>query len=395
MNTQLADNIHWVGFVDWNVRDFHSYHTLKGATYNSYLIQDEKTALIDTVKKPFLKNLVSNIENLTPLEKIDYIIVNHAEPDHSGSLSHMVAMCPNATIICTEKSKQILSSYYDTTNWKFKTVKTNDTISLGKRSLVFIETPMVHWPDSMFSYIPEDKILFSMDAFGQHYSSDKRFDYEVELDEVMEEAKKYYANIVMSLSTPIKQTLEKAKTIDIKMIAPAHGIIWKEHIPKILQAYIDWTDFKPKPKVLIIYDTMWQSTEIMAKSILDGASLDGVEVKLISIRKTDITQIISEVQDAAAIAFGSSTLNLNIMPAMGMVLTYLKGLKPEKKSVFAFGSYGWAKKSADIINQYLQDMNLDIVNDPIYSNWRPTEDVLKTCFNAGQKLGKIASKNIT
>ncbi|MCK5295398.1 MAG: FprA family A-type flavoprotein, partial [Alphaproteobacteria bacterium] len=346
-NTELAKNINWVGYVDWSVRDFHGYETNSGATYNSYLVKDEKTALIDTVKHFYTDNLLKNISSHT--ENIDYIIVNHAEPDHASGLPEVISKYPNAKIVCNKKCQNILSGYHDVSSWNFHIVKTGDVIKLGKRSLTFVETPMAHWPDSMCTYVPEEKILFSMDAFGQHFASSERFDDEVDITAVMNEAKKYYANILMLFGKPVGKALEAVSGIEIDMIAPAHGVIWRSHIDKIISAYKDWIVCKPKKKVLVIYDTMWESTKYMAQAIVDGASESGVEAKLIYVRSSGITEIATEILDASAIAFGSSTLNGEMMPMMSAAMTYIKGLRPTGKSGFAFGSYGWGRGATESI----------------------------------------------
>ncbi len=390
MNTTLCKGIDWVGYVDWTLRDFHSHVTRRGATYNSYLVRDENTALIDTVKAPFADHLLQNVSALTELTSVNYLICNHAEPDHSGALPQVMGALPQATLVCTRKCAEILGSYYDTSAWNIQTAATGDTLSLGKHTLHFIETPMVHWPDSMFTYVPEEKVLFSMDAFGQHYASGNRFDDEVDLGEVMEEAKKYYANIVMLYGRQIGKVLNSTAPLDIAMIAPAHGIIWRSHIGEIVSAYKEWVTCKPKPKVLVIYDSMWNSTKRMAEAIVDGASIEGVEPKLISVRATGLTEIATEVLDAAAIAFGSATLNMGMMPMMGAVLTYLKGLRPTGKAGFAFGSYGWGKGGAEAIDEYLKTMNYEILCEPLKCKWRPDNVALEPCRAAGKALAEKA-----
>lgn len=390
MNTTLSENINWVGYVDWTIRDFHSYVTSRGSTYNAYLVRDEKTALIDTVKAPFVNSLLQQVTALTNLAEIDYVVCNHAEPDHSSALPQVMAAMPQATLVCSAKCKDILSAYYDTSAWKIQTVKTGDTISLGKRTLTFIETPMVHWPESMFTYVPEEKLLFSMDAFGQHYASAHRFDDEVNLQEMMEEAKAYYATIVMLYGKQISKLLDAAAGMDIEMIAPAHGVIWRSHIGEIIAAYKEWVVCKAKPKVVVIYDSMWNSTRQMAEAIIAGAAIEGVEAKLVFIRAAGLTEIATEVLDAAAIAFGSATLNMGMMPMMGATLTYLKGLRPTGKAGFAFGSYGWGKGGAEAIDEYLKTMNFEILREPLKSKWRPDESVLDECRHAGRALAEQA-----
>ena len=248
MNITLRENIDWVGHVDWTIRDFHSYDSERGSTYNAYLIGDDKTALIDTVKAPYADDLLGKISALCPLEKIDYVVCNHAEPDHSGALPKVMAAMPRAELVCDKKCAEILAENYDAAAWKKRIVATGDAISLGRRTLRFIETPMVHWPESMFTHVPEEKLLFSMDAFGQHYASAERFDDESPLDTVMDEAKTYYANIIMPYGKSVKACLERIKDMDVEMIAPSHGIIWRRHAGEILAAYRQWMDCTPGPR---------------------------------------------------------------------------------------------------------------------------------------------------
>ncbi|MGD9872760.1 MAG: FprA family A-type flavoprotein [Kiritimatiellia bacterium] len=390
MNTSLRNNIDWVGYVDWNVRDFHGYETRRGSTYNAYLVRDGKNALIDTVKAGFGKQLLDNVRRLIDLRKIDYIVCNHAELDHAGSLPEVVAACPQAEIVCDDKCQKALALHHDITGWKFKIVKDGDKLSLGKRTLVFVETPMAHWPESMATYVPEEKILFSMDGFGQHYASSGRFDDEEPLNTVMFEAKTYYANILMLYSKPIARVLSGVGGLDVEMIAPSHGVIWRRHVKEIMQAYSEWMVCKPKPKVLVIYDTMWKSTEKMAHAILEGAAKPGVDAKLFYIRASNTTTLATEMLDAATFAFGSPTLNGTLMPQAAAVLTYLKGLKPAGKAGFAFGSYGWAKGGAQEVNEYLEDMKVRILREPIQVQYVPRADDLALCREAGSMLADQA-----
>lgn len=390
MDIELRENIDWVGCVDWTVRDFHSFNTTRGATYNAFLVRDEKTALIDTVKAPFAGQLLKNVAALTALEKIDYVVCNHAEPDHAGSLPKIMAVLPNATLVCNKKCEVILGRHFDTSGWKFKIVADGETLSLGKRTLRFVFTPMLHWPESMFTYVPEEKLLFSMDGFGQHIASSSRFDDEVDLAQVMEEAKSYYANIVMPFGRQVVAAMEKTATLDIEMIATSHGVIWRSHFDTIINAYKDWAVCRAKPKVLVIFDSMWDSTGQMARAILSGASIPGVESKLIHVRKASLTAIATEVLDAAAVAFGSSTLNRGMMPMMGAVLTYFKGLRPTDKAGFAFGSHGWGKGAPEAINASLEEMKWEIMREPIKAHYRPSPEVLDACREAGAMLAEKA-----
>ncbi len=393
MNTQLKEGINWVGYIDWTVRDFHGYKTESGSTYNSYLIEDEKTAVIDAVKAPYVDKLKEHIEAFTSLESIDYVVCNHAEPDHSGGLPGLMAACPNAVLVCNAKCKIALSQHYDTADWTWHVVEDGDTISLGKRSLAFINTPMVHWPESMFTYVPEEKLLFSMDAFGQHYASAFRFDDEEPLDVILQEAKAYYANIVMLYGRPISQTMERAAELEIDMIAPSHGVIWRSHIKEVFEAYQNWVVCKPRPKVVVIYSTMWQSTDKMARAILEGAQECNVEAQLLNVEASHGTKIVTEVLDCAAMAIGSPTLNNGIMPSLAGVLCYMKGLRPTNKKGLAFGSYGWSKRGGpNEVAQEMETMKIEAMRDPIRSQYVPTPELLEECREAGREMGKYAEQ---
>ncbi|UCE62314.1 MAG: FprA family A-type flavoprotein [Phycisphaerales bacterium] len=392
MNTTLCENIDWVGYVDWTVRDFHGYSTDRGATYNAYLIRDDKTALIDTVKAPFAEQLLQNIAGLTDPAKVDYVVCNHAEPDHAGAMAKVMEALPNATLVCDKKCEAALGMHHDSSGWKTHIVATGDTLSLGKRTLEFIETPMVHWPESMFTYVPEEKLLFSMDAFGQHYATSQRFDDEVQLCTAMEEAKTYYANIIMPFSKMVAATLDRAAKLDIEMIAPSHGVVWRSHITEIVEAYGNWACCRPKPKVLVIYDTMWGATGEMAAAIHEGASQAGVTAELINVRTSNLTKIATEVLDAACVAFGSSTLNQDALPMASAVLTYLKGLKPVDKAALAFGSYGWSKGGAEAADEKMKAMKWEILREPIRAQYEPNAEVLTECRAAGKLLAAKAKE---
>lgn len=394
MDISLRNNIDWVGCVDWAVRDFHSFDTPRGATYNAYLIRDEKTALIDTVKAPFAEELLKNVAALTDLAGVDYLVCNHAELDHAGGLPRVMAALPNATLVCDKKCMATLGLYFDTSAWKCKIVAGGESLSLGTRTLEFVETPMLHWPESMFTYVPEEKILFSMDAFGQHIATSSRFDDEVDLGLVMEEAKAYYANIVMPFGRQVAGVLKQAENLDIETIATSHGVIWRSHIDKIIAAYRDWCVCRPRAKVLVIYDSMWDSTGQMARAIHAGASLPGVEVKLLPIRCSTLTTLATEILDAAAIAFGSATLNRGMMPMAAAALTYFKGLRPTGKAGFAFGSYGWGKGAAEAIDEELGKMGWDILREPLRAQYRPRPDVLEACHQAGRLLAEKATESV-
>lgn len=390
MTTSLCNDIDWVGYVDWNVRDFHGYETSRGATYNSYLIRDEKNVLIDTVKGPYAGNLISNISKFIDPVKLDYIVCNHAEPDHSSSIPMVLEACPNAVVVCNVKCKEILSRYYDTSAWKWKIIEDHEKMSIGRRTLHFINTPMVHWPESMFTYVPEEKLLFSMDAFGQHYATSQRFDDQNPVELALEEAKIYYANIVMLYGKRVTKILHEAEGLEIDIIAPSHGVIWRSHVKEILDAYHNWAECKAVAKVIILFDSMWNSTGMMADAIYEGALHSEVEVKLFNVRRTSLTMLATEFLDCAVVACGSSTLNQGMMPMVSAALTYIKGLKPTGKAGFAFGSYGWSKSGAEGIEEILKDMKFEILREPLVTKYRPDEEALKACYEAGQMLAKKA-----
>ncbi len=392
MHVTLTEGINWVGAIDWTIRDFHGYHTGRGSSYNAYLVQGaEKTALIDTVRSTYTDSLLANVDEMAGLGAVDYIVANHAEPDHSGSLAAVIE-ASGATLVANEKTAGILAAYYDTSDWEIEVVKTGDSLDLGGRSLTFVQVPMVHWPDSMVCYCPEEKILFSNDAFGQHLASSGRFDDENDLSVIMQEAKTYYANIVMLYGRPIAKALEAVGGLEIGTIAPGHGIIWREHIPEILDAYSDWVQCQARPKVLVIYESMWHSTDRMAHEIVKGATREGVEVKLFDVGGTHRTELATEMLDAAAIAFGSPTLNMTLMPEIAGVLTYIRGLAPRGKAGFAFGSYGWAPSGPKAVNEYLEEMGFDILREPLTAQWKPNDDALAQCREAGALLADRAQQ---
>ncbi|GHT24134.1 hypothetical protein FACS189419_08890 [Planctomycetales bacterium] len=389
---QLVNDIDWVGYVDWSVRDFHSFDTFRGATYNSYLVRDEKTAIIDAVKAPYVRQLLENIAEKTDLAKVDYVVCNHAEPDHSGALPQLLGALPNAVLLCNAKCKDALAGYFDMSNWKIQVISPEDKISLGKRTLTFVNTPMVHWPESMFTYIPEEQVLFSMDAFGQHIATSERFDDQYDLAYILQEAKTYYANIVSPYSKQVLKTLEAAASLPVKIIATSHGLIWRKHIDKIIEAYKNWAGGKYAPKVLILFDSMWESTAKIAEAVYQGATeeSDKVDVQFLHVRKTSLTRIAAEMLDAAAVAAGSSTLNMQMMPQMASVLSYLKGLKFSPKSAVAFGSYGWAQAGANQIDKWFDETGWTKVAGAITAQYVPQPDVLLKAKEAGKLLAQAA-----
>lgn len=389
----IAPHIYWVGFVDWDVRDFHGYKTQRGSTYNAYLIVDKKVALIDAVKSPNADDLLEHIAQWVDPARIDYIISNHTEPDHSGEIARILEKAPHAQVVCSAKGQAGLERYYGG-GWNYQVVKTGDKLNLGQYELEFIMTPMLHWPDSMFTYLRSEKLLFSMDAFGQHLASSGRFDVENEMDIVMAEAKTYYANIIMHLGSMVEKTLKAAEGLPIETICPSHGVIWKKHIPDIVAAYKNWATCKPTEKVLVIYDSMWHSTELMAEQIARGVAAEGVAAKLMRIPLTDLTVLATEVLDAGALVVGSATLNNNMMPSVAGFLTYMKGLKPKNKVGWAFGSHGWSGGAAVQVAEALKEVGVELLGTELTCQYRPDEAILKECYQAGQQVARRVRQNV-
>lgn len=373
---EVKKGIYFVGAVDWNVRSFHGYSTNRGATYNAYLIIDEKITLIDTVKAPFAGELIRRISEIIDPEKIDYIVSNHVEMDHSSAIPEVMKAAKNATIVTSAPNGlKGLQAHYGS-DYNYMAVKAGETLSLGKRSLTFVATPMLHWPDNMVTYCPEEKILFSNDAFGQHFASSKHFDVEVNLEEVYQEAKKYYANILMLYGKQAAKALEIVRSLELEMICPSHGIIWTKHIPEILDKYEEFATGKPKNKALVVYDSMWHSTDKMAHAILEGFAKKDVETKLYDLKENHISDIMTEVLDASYIAVGSPTLNNTMMPTVAAFLCYMEGLHPEDKKAFSFGSYGWGGQAVVKIQDKLNEIGLDVICDPIKTTYIPCEETL-------------------
>ncbi len=389
-NVVLKENINWVGVVDWNIRDFHGYTTSRGTSYNAYLIRDEKTALIDTVKCNFVEELARNVEELTGFEKIDYIIVNHVEMDHSGGLPEIAKLAKNAKIVACQRGKDALVEHYGAEFNSVEVVKTGDELKLGKHTLRFLETPMIHWPDSMFTYVVEDKILMSNDAFGEHYATSERFDDEVDQQELMEEARTYFANILMPIAPLITRKIQEVVQmgIPIEIIAPDHGVIWRKDPSKIINAYLQWSAFTSVQKVVVVFDTMWGSTDKMARAIEEGLANEGVEVKLLKLRATDNTDIVTEILEAKAVVVGSPTLNSQMFPTLGSFLTYITGLKPRGKLWGFFGSFGWGGGAVRGMVETAKKAGFDVYEPTIEVKYVPDEEDLKKCFDFGQQIAK-------
>ena len=373
---EISPDIWWVGGIDWNERQFHGYTTESGITYNAYLIMDEKVTLIDTAKSTFTGEFEQRISQVVDPSKIDVVITNHVEMDHSGSLPAIHRLAPQATIYASAPAgvNEIRAHY----GIEVEGVKTGDSISIGKRTLTFLQTPMVHWPDNMVTYCPEDKILFSNDAFGQHYATTKRFDDENDLCEVMKQAKKYYANIVWPYGAQTQKALAAASELDIKLIAPSHGVIWRSNIDKILEKYQAWSTYQTEEKAVVVYDSMWHSTEMMAREICDAFIKENVPAKLIDVKATHISDIMLYLCDARYVAVRSPTLNSNMMPTVASFLTYLRGLSPNnsQRIGLAFGSYGWAPLGPKQVYEEMEKIKFNMASPVIAQQWIPSAEKL-------------------
>ncbi|MBT4512530.1 MAG: FprA family A-type flavoprotein [Chloroflexi bacterium] len=386
--TQLAEGVYWVGAIDWDIRNFHGYTTNRGTTYNAFLIVDEKIALIDTVKHQFFPEMLRRIKEIINPEDIDYIVSNHVEMDHSGSLPMMLQAAPKAELITTEKRGEAGLKKHFNIDRKMIPVKEGSTLDLGKRQLAFVPIPMLHWPDSMVTYCPQDEILFSSDAFGQHLATSERFDDEVDPAVIMQEASKYYANILMLFGHLIPPAVSKLGGLSIKTIAPDHGIIWRSDPGKIISAYTDWAAGKTIDKALVVYDSMWHSTAKMASAIVDGLLEEGIEVKSYNLTSTDKSDIMTDVLDAKALIIGSPTLNNGMFPSVAEFLCYLKGLKPKNKIGATFGSYGWGGGATKAVRQEMDEMGIEMIADDLTFKWVPEEAELAQCVEFGGNIAK-------
>jgi len=382
---KIKDGIYWVGAIDWDLRNFHGYLTQRGSTYNAYLIIDDKITLIDTVKSYLTSEMFQRISEIINPSEIDYVVSNHVEMDHSGALPAIMEAATNATVVTSPNGEKGLKAHYNK-DWKFKVVSTGDTLNLGKRNLQFVLTPMVHWPDNMVSYMPEEKILFSNDAFGQHIASSERFDDEYPLDIILEEAKKYYANIVLPYSNQVQKALTEAGKLDIKMIANSHGIIWKKYIKEIIEEYKKWSSNTTVKKVIVVYDTMWKSTEKIAYTIQGAFEEKGYITLICNLQNNHISDIMTDVIDSEYICVGSPTLNNNIMPSVASFLTYLKGLAPKGRKAVAFGSYGWGGQSILQINEYLNNAGFNVVENIKIKYIPSEEDLVRIKENLKKKI---------
>lgn len=393
MGKKITDNVTWVGKVDWDLVHFHGdeLSTFHGSSYNAYLIKDEKNVLIDTVWRPYDREFVKRLKEVIDLKDIDYIVMNHNEIDHSGALPELLREIPDTPIYCTKKGEAILRGHYHQ-DWNYVNVKTGDTLNIGKHTLTFIEAPMLHWPDTMFTYMSGDDILFSNDAFGQHYATESLFDTAADVNEVMYEAEKYYTNILNLYSPMVARKVKEVlgMNLPIKMIAPSHGVIWTKYISQIIENYQKWSTPYQENQITIVYDTMWQSTRLMGEAIAEGIRRadPSVEVKLYNVAKEDKNDVLTQMFRSKAVLVGSPTINYGYSFAIAGILEMARGLKFKGKKAAAFGSYGWSGDAPKLITKHLQEAGFDVVDDGIKCLWVPDNKAIDECRDYGEQFCK-------
>ena len=399
MGKKISEHVTWVGKVDWELKRFHGdeFSTDRGSSYNSYLVRDEKTALIDTVWQPYDTEFVARLKEEIDLHDIDYIIMNHNEIDHSGALPELMREIPDTSIYCTKKGEAIIRGHYHQ-DWNFVNVKTGDSLPLGETTLTFVEAPMLHWPDTMFTYLSGDAILFSNDGFGQHFATESLYNDTVDQEELYYEAEKYYANILNLYSPMVTKKVNEvlALNLPLSMIAPSHGVIWKNDPAQIVKKYLEWADAYQENQITIIYDTMWNSTRTMAESIGEGIRRadPAIKVRLMNAAKDDKNDILTEVFRSKAILVGSPTINYGFSYAIGGLLEMMKGLKFKKKKAAAFGSYGWSGDAPKQISDALAAGGFEIASDPLKVLWVPDQEAIEACRTYGTAfIQALANEN--
>ncbi|OPY02302.1 MAG: Anaerobic nitric oxide reductase flavorubredoxin [Syntrophorhabdus sp. PtaB.Bin184] len=391
MRFEIAPNVYWVGKVDWELRKFHGeeYSTHRGSSYNSYLVRDEKTAIIDTVWAPFAGEFVDNLAKEFDLGSIDYVIANHAETDHSGALPELMRHIPDKPVYCTANGVKSLKGHYHQ-DWNFQVMKTGDKLSLGRKELIFIEAPMLHWPDTMMEYLAGDAILFSQDAFGQHIASEHIFNDLVVQSELYEEAIKYYANILTPFSPLVTKKINEVVGLGlpVNVICPSHGVIWRDNPLQIVHKYLEWADDYQENQITIVYDTMWDGTRKLAEAIAKGIKeKDGkVTVKLRNISRSDINDVVTEIFRSKTILFGSPTINRGILNAMAALIEMVAGLRFKGKKAAAFGCYGWSGESVKILNEALGKAGLEVVHEGLRTMWEPGDDEVAQALQFGREI---------
>jgi len=395
MVVELKDGVYWVGVVDWGLKSFHGHElsTHRGSSYNSYLILDEKKVLVDGVWTPFADELIRHISEIMDPAELDYVVANHSEVDHAGALSAVMRHARNASVVVSQKGLDSFPGNYHA-DWDFRAVKTGEAISIGKNDLVFVEAPMLHWPDSMFTYLTGNNILMPNDAFGQHYATAFRFNDQVDQEELYEEALKYYVNILTPFSNLVTKKIDEVLAFDlpVDMIAPSHGVIWRDDPLQIVKKYQEWAAQKPEPRAAILYDTMWNATARMAQAIGDGFADEGVDYKMLHMALTDRNDALVDVFKARTVVVGSPTMNNGILGGLAPILEEMRGLKLRNKLGAAFGSYGWSGGAVKILEERLTDAKFDLVREGIQCKWQPGPEELQSCREFGRELA-VATKS--
>lgn len=393
---QISDHVHWVGAIDWNVRDFHGYMTKRGSTYNAYLVLADKITLMDTVKAPFREEMMARIASVINPADIQYIVSNHSEMDHSGCLAEVIDRVKPEKVFSSVMGAKTLKEIYHS-GLAVTPLKDGESLSLGSMTLSFMETRMLHWPDSMFSYLVEEQLLFAQDAFGMHLASSQRFDDEVDPAILRYEAATYFANILTPYAALVAKLLARvtAAGLKLRIIAPDHGPVWRRDIPGILSRYADWAAHKPSRKAVVVYGTMWHSTEKMALAITEGLLTGGIDVKLMSMDVCHRSDVAYELLEAAALVAGSSTLNNNMLPGVADILTYLRGLKPGNLMGATFGSYGWSGEAPRQIQEMLADFKVDLLADPLQTRHVPDPSALAQCYDLGRTIAEKICQKVT
>jgi len=391
MTVQIARNVYWVGAVDWEVRNFHghTYHTHRGTSYNAYLVVDDQVALVDTVKPGFEDEMFRRIAEVVDPARLDYMIANHGELDHSGAIPAVLRRAPKAELVCSKKGVESLGKYFPDGR-EYHVVGTGDTISLGQKTLTFLEAPMLHWPDSMFTYIPEDRLLLPNDAFGQHLASAERFTDQVDPAILWDEARKYFGNILAPFSRLILRKVEEVQKIglQIDVIAPSHGLIWRENPLQIVEQYVRWSRGESQPRALVVYETMWGSTAEIARAIVEGIAEAGAEVQLYAVPQTDHTTVVGDLLEARGIVVGSATHNRRPLLNISALVEDLIGLRPVGKIGAAFGSHGWGGGAVPLLEERMREAGIDVVQEGLALAWRPTGEERAQAVAFGRAFGE-------
>lgn len=391
MVVEIMENVYWVGVVDWALRHFHGYElsTPRGSTYNSYLIKDEKTVLVDTVWGPFAEDFLARVREVVDPAAIDIVVANHAESDHSGGLPALMRHCPDATVVVSQRGAESVPGHYHR-DWNFKVVGTGDKINIGAQELIFVEAPMLHWPDSMFTYLAGKNLLMPNDAFGQHYATARRFNDEVDRHELYDEALRYYANILTPFSEMVTKKIDEvlALGLPVDMIAPSHGVIWRDEPLQIVEKYREWAAQRGEERAVILYDTMWQGTRHMTEAVGAGLAAEGVPYKIFYAPVAERNRVLTEIFRARAVIVGSPTVNRGYISTLGTYMEDLRGLGFKNKVGAAFGSYGWSGEAVATIEEHLKKCKIDVAAPGVRAKWQPTADDLAACVELGRAVGR-------